>query len=262
MLGLILLTIGGLALGGGGGFLILRAVRPQQLKVAPLGPATPVPIQPLPSGKADGTVQPPGDSAPVVSAAGSCPAGMRLVGGGAFKMGTAPDDSMSFIDERPLTSVQVSAFCVDEYEYPNRGGAQPKVEVSWEEALSLCERAGKRLCTEEEWEKACKGPGNARFPYGNTYDADVCNTETSSGDDRPLAASGRFARCRSSYGVVDLSGNVAEWTATRFDKSDFTLKGGAFDLPDYTSRCSARKNAAPSERSDSVGFRCCAGVSP
>ncbi len=193
---------------------------------------------------------------------GGCPAGMRLVSGGAFKLGTAEDDDMRFLDERALTSVQVPSFCVDEYEYPNQAGTPPKVAVTWEEARSLCESAGKRLCTEEEWEKACKGPGNARFPYGTPYDADACNTETAQGQDRTLAASGSFQRCRSGYGVVDLSGNVAEWTSTRFDAADFTHKGGAFDRPDYTSRCSARKNGAPAERSDSVGFRCCAGVRP
>ncbi|MFP2910347.1 formylglycine-generating enzyme family protein, partial [Pyxidicoccus sp. 3LFB2] len=204
---------------------------------------------------------PSGEGAPAAGVDG-CPSGMRLVSGGAFKMGTAPDDKMNLVDERMLTSVQVPSFCVDEYEYPNRAGTPPKVEVTWEEALALCKDAGKRLCTEPEWEKACKGPGNARFPYGNPYDADACNTETASGDDRTLAASGQFERCRSGYGVVDLSGNVAEWTATRFDAADFTQKGGAFNRPDYASRCAARKNGDPSARAGSVGFRCCADVRP
>jgi formylglycine-generating enzyme required for sulfatase activity len=156
----------------------------------------------------------------------------------------------------------VPSFCIDEYEYPNRAGTLPKVDVGWEDARALCEREGKRLCTEEEWEKACKGPGNARFPYGNEYNADICNTETAAREDRTLAASGHFQGCRSAYGVVDMAGNVAEWTATRFDKVDFTQKGGAFNRADYASRCSARKNGAPSERNNAVGFRCCAGVKP
>ncbi|MBZ4418288.1 bifunctional serine/threonine-protein kinase/formylglycine-generating enzyme family protein [Myxococcus sp. RHSTA-1-4] len=264
VLGLVLLTVGGLILGGGGGYLVLRFVVPM-LKPAPVPPGAPVTVPQAPAGQGgvEGTTSAPAGGASAVAApVGGCPAGMRLVSGGAFKMGTAPDDSMSFLDERPLTSVQVPSFCVDEYEYPNQAGARPKVGVTWEEAQSLCEQAGKRLCTEEEWEKACKGPGNARFPYGNTYDADACNTETSQGMDRTLAASGSFARCRSAYGVVDMSGNVAEWTSTRFDAADFTHKGGAFDRQDYTSRCSARKNAAPTDHSDSVGFRCCAGVRP
>ncbi|WP_164018673.1 bifunctional serine/threonine-protein kinase/formylglycine-generating enzyme family protein [Pyxidicoccus trucidator] len=244
MLWLVFLIIGGLALGLGGGYVLMRLRHPQA-KVSPLVPGT----------------APSNDGAPAVAASGGgCPVGMRLVSGGAFKMGTGPDDDMTLVDERPLTSVQVPSFCVDEHEYPNQADAPPKVEVTWEEALALCKDAGKRLCSEPEWEKACKGPGNARFPYGNPYDADACNTETAAGDDRTLAASGQFTRCRSGYGVVDLSGNVAEWTSTRFDAADFTQKGGAFNRPDYASRCSARKNGNPSDRLPAVGFRCCADV--
>lgn len=268
VLWLVLLTLGGLVLGAGGGYLLLRYVVPllkAAPKATPVSPETRVPVRTPPpgQGEAERPASVPAEGAPAVAApVGGCPAGMRLVTGGAFKMGTPADDSMGVLDKRPLTSVQVPSFCVDEYEYPNQAGAQPKVSVTWEEARSLCEQAGKRLCSEEEWEKACKGPGNARFPYGNAYDADACNTETAQGQDRTLAASGSFPRCRSAYGVVDIAGNVAEWTSTRFDASDFTHKGGAFDRQDSTSRCSARKNAVPTDRSTSVGFRCCAGVRP
>ena len=254
MLWMVVLIVGGLALGLGGGYLLIR------LRQSAMVNRGPMPLEP---GRTNAAAPSAGDGASAVAApVGDCPAGMRRVSGGAFKLGTPPDDPMKFFDEHPLTSVQVPSFCIDEYEYPNRAGELPKVEVTWEQARTLCESTGKRLCTEEEWEKACKGPGNARFPYGNDYDADVCNTETAKGVDRTLAASGASERCRSGYGVVDLAGNVAEWTATKFDKVDFTQKGGAFNRQDYTSRCSARKNGAPTERSGSVGFRCCAGVRP
>ncbi|WP_163995718.1 bifunctional serine/threonine-protein kinase/formylglycine-generating enzyme family protein [Pyxidicoccus caerfyrddinensis] len=254
---MVLLIVGGLALGLGGGYVLMRL---RQQAMASGGTGGPVPL-----GQAgrEGMAPSAGEGTSAVAApVGDCPAGMRRVSGGAFKMGTSVDDSMKFLDELPLTSLQVPTFCIDEYEYPNQAGQAPKVEVSWEEARALCEGAGKRLCSEEEWEKACKGPGNARFPYGNPYDADACNTKTSAGVDRKLAASGAFRNCRSAYGVVDLAGNVAEWTATKFDKVDFTQKGGAFNRQDYASRCSARKNGAPTERSGSLGFRCCAGARP
>ncbi|QSQ19217.1 SUMF1/EgtB/PvdO family nonheme iron enzyme [Pyxidicoccus parkwayensis] len=256
MLWMVLLIVGGLALGLGGGFVAMRL---RQRTLTPPGPGGAVP-----QGQAgrEGVTAPAMGGTSAVTAPGDCPADMRRVSGGAFKMGTAEDDTMKFLDERPLASVQVPSFCIDVHEYPNRAGVPPKVGVSWEDARGLCEREGKRLCTEEEWEKACKGPGNARFPYGNTYNANTCNTETETGDDRTLATSGSYKDCRSAYGVVDMAGNVAEWTSTRFDKVDFTQKGGAFNRPDYSSRCSARKNGAPSERSNSVGFRCCSGVKP
>jgi len=135
--------------------------------------------------------------------------------------------------------------------------------VSWDEARQSCAKAGKRLCTEDQWEKACKGPGNARFPYGNDFDAYRCNTEDGQGLDRALTEAGRFTQCRSSgYAVADLSGNVAEWTASDFgdNLSSKTLKGGAYDQSGPAVRCSARMKGLPTERKPTVGFRCCADV--
>lgn len=188
-----------------------------------------------------------------------CPDGMRLIKSGSFRMGTARDDPMMGFDEKILSSATTGAYCIDVYEYPNRRGSMPKVGVSFTDAKRLCEARQKRLCSEEEWERACKGPGNARYPYGNTFDADTCNTEDSLGEDRPLATAGRFSKCRSGYGVADMSGNAAEWTASPYaGGSDRAQKGGSFSKPDYAARCSARKNGSPGSRGADVGFRCCA----
>jgi len=133
------------------------------------------------------------------------------------------------------------------------------VNVTWNDDRRLCETKGKRLCTEQEWEKACKGPQSLRFPYGDAFDANACNTERKDGDDREIAGAGAFPLCASGYGVRDLSGNVAEWTATQFAAlSDRTQKGGSFDRPDYAARCSARRSGAISAKAAEVGFRCCA----
>lgn len=189
------------------------------------------------------TVTPAGD--------GSCAEGMRPVAAGSFKMGTAKDDEMLNFDEKTLESVEVAAFCIDLFEFPNKRGVTPTVNVGWADAKRLCEGRGKRLCSESEWEKACKGPGNARWPYGSTFDANACNTEDDVGDDRTIAPSGRFAKCRSGYGVADLSGNIAEWTLER------QQKGGSFSKPDYAVRCSARKAVPSGAKGADVGFRCC-----
>jgi formylglycine-generating enzyme required for sulfatase activity len=188
---------------------------------------------------------------------------MRLVSGGTFKMGAPADETDKGYDERSLESVQVASFCIDEYEHPNRRGALPTINVSWLEATQACESLRKRLCTEEEWEKACKGAGNARFPYGNDFDASRCNTDDAENNDRALAVSGSFPQCRSSYGVMDLSGNVAEWTtSTATDSQVLAQKGGNFTREATAVRCSARKAGVPTERAPTVGFRCCAGVQP
>lgn len=192
----------------------------------------------------------------------SCPSGMKLVPGGTFRQGTARDDPMMGFDERPLNTVEVRAFCVDEFEFPDKRGAAPTVKVAWLDAKRACEKLHRRLCTETEWEKACKGPSGLRYPYGNAFDANACATEDAAGQDRTLATSGRYSRCRSGYGVFDLSGNAAEWTATSYAGGGKVVKGGAFNKQDYAARCSARKSAGASNRSAEVGFRCCADPVP
>jgi formylglycine-generating enzyme required for sulfatase activity len=257
ILWLILLALAGLAIGSGAGFLLLKRLRPAGVGAGP-GPVKAPPPVPVPRGAGSsgspGAVDP---MAPVVN----CPPGMKPVSGGNFKRGSAPDD-LGKMDARPLESVHVSLFCIDEYEHPSQPGVLPAVNVSWEEAQRACAKGGKRLCTEEEWEKACKGPGNARFPYGNGFDPNLCNTQDPAGKDRVLAEAGRFPQCRSAYQVADLSGNVTEWTSSELGEgpSRKVQKGGSFGQTGHAVRCSARISGVSTERKPAVGFRCCADV--
>lgn len=199
------------------------------------------------------------EARPASAAGPGCPPGMILVPAGSFRIGTAANDPMRGFDDQRLATVEQGAYCIDPYEYPGEKGSAPRTNLTWSEAKRLCEQRGKRLCSEREWEKACKGPGSERFPYGPRFDADRCNTERTPGADRTLAASGEFARCRSGYGVFDLSGNAAEWTATPIGAGK-AQKGGSYANPDYAARCSARASGSPFGRSPEVGFRCCADV--
>ncbi len=182
---------------------------------------------------------------------------MTAVGAGSFTMGAPrndPERNFGDLDER---AVEVAAFCIDYYEYPNGRSKPPSAGVRWGTASAACKKRGKRLCTEEEWEKACKGPGALRYPYGSVWDAARCNTENEEGVDREVAPSGEFRTCRSGYSVFDMSGNVAEWTASK-SGSGYVVKGGASDRPGYDGRCAARRIQAPGLAKDNVGFRCCA----
>ena len=187
--------------------------------------------------------QPPAEKKP------QCPKGMVLIPEGPFTMGSSPSDPMRGFGEKSNTEVTTPAFCIDIFEYPNKRGAMPKTGVSQAEAEALCQKAGKRLCTEEEWEKACKGPGNTKFPYGNTFVQGKCNTADAEGNKSGLQASGSFPGCVSGYGVFDMSGNAAEITKS-------AIKGGSADKADYASRCAAR--VAKTATSPMTGFRCCA----
>ena len=186
-----------------------------------------------------------------------CPHGMVFVPGGRFSMGSSPSDEFHNFSDKLLSAVDVRPFCVDRYEYPNQVGGAPLVNVSFRQAKQSCEAAGKRLCGEDEWERACKGPAGTRFPYGNEFEEGTCNVGK---DDQPKAprASGASQQCRSGFGVVDMSGNVAEWTSSPMAGGDFILKGGDAAHPDYASRCANRAAMSSGKRSASVGFRCCA----
>ncbi len=195
--------------------------------------------------------------APAAAVAKTCPTGMRYIPAGSFRMGSSPDDPLRTSGEKTNTPTLVQAYCVDLYEYPNKPGAPPKTNIAWQDAEASCESQGKRLCSEAEWERACKGPGNQRYPYGNEYKPNVCATQIADGQKRYLTASGQAAGCRSTFGIYDMSGAAREWTGTPGQGSPI-LKGGGVDDADWGARCAVRMSAAPSSKSYLIGFRCCA----
>ena len=186
-----------------------------------------------------------------------CPRGMILVKAGRFRQGSAANDPERNFGDLGVKQVDVAAFCIDYYEYPNGKKRTPTTRVSYSRAERSCKRKGKRLCSEEEWEKACAGPRNIRYPYGNAWSSDSCATEDEEGNDRTVQKSGTFKACRSGYGALDMAGNVAEWTSTAWG-SGMVVKGGAADRPGYDSRCAARKKKKKKYSSEMLGFRCCA----
>ena len=190
----------------------------------------------------------------------SCPPGMQKVPGGTAAIGSDGSDDLRNFGDRPLTRVELKPYCIDQYEFPNQPGKLPKVAAPFAEAEALCKNAGKRLCSEDEWEAACRGPQNLRFPYGTRYDPGACNTADAKDNPRQTSVAGAFSHCKSGYGVWDLSGNAAEWTASPFDGqgADKTVKGGHAARPGFDDRCASRRKLAPGAHSISVGFRCCA----
>lgn len=171
-------------------------------------------------------------------------------------------------------------FCIDTYEYPNLQGVKPVVMADWNEAMRACQAEGKRLCTVEEWEFACEGPGMWPYPYGAERDRTACNIdqyeETPDADalshPEQVAAevervdkrvkSGSMPRCVSPFGVYDMTGNVDEWVDNPQGKKAeppfrSSLKGD--DWGPNRSRCRPIDSTIPdSFTSPQRGFRCCA----
>ena len=179
-----------------------------------------------------------------------CPKGMVKIKKGRFMRGSAKKDSYRGF-EGVATRTETDAYCIDRYEAPGKGRT-PRVGVNWHQAQAACTARGMRLCSDAEWERACKGPKGLRYPYGRKFDPNRCVTEDREEEPRTLQPAGSFKRCRSGYRVYDLSGNAAEWT------TEGHLRGGSAKKPDYAVRCAHRTKKSRGASGPFVGYRCCA----
>jgi len=156
----------------------------------------------------------------------------------------------------PLAKLrEVDGFIIDAFEYPNLKGALPAYGVTYAEAEANCTAAGKRLCTADEWEKACKGPGNTVYSYGDFYDPEFCGEGL---EDRGYPAGSR-PECRSRWGVFDISGSFREWTMTAPQEKETRriVKGGVRHNPQRGTRCSFFTDESTGFKDGSMSFRCC-----
>jgi len=216
---------------------------------------------------------------------------MLFVPAGDFLMGSRDGDP----DEAPPRRVTVPAFYIDKFEvtheqYANFVNAtghrapidwpkgvmppnlakHPVVNVTFADAEAYAKWAGKRLPTEAEWEKAARGSSGFIYPWGNS----PTGKKTASGD---LAKQhtwpvGSFPDDQSPFGVMDMAGNVWEWTSSWYDvypgnenlEIEFGKKfrvirgGGAIDYYGAisTRRCADRARSVPYGTYDALGFRC------
>lgn len=136
----------------------------------------------------------------------------------------------------------------------------PVVMVSRQDAEAfakwLSSETGKQwsLPTEQQWEKAARGPDGNRFPWGDTYNPALLNSH----DKGPFTTMpvGSFADGASPYGLLDPAGQVFEWTSTSTSAKRSIVKGGSWD----DSGCGVCRPAARHSRPDGikhilVGFR-------
>ena len=142
----------------------------------------------------------------------------------------------------------------------------PVVLVTYDEAAAYCVWRGKqagqsrRLPTAGEYEKAERGDGGMAYPWGNTYDADKLDSAVrGAGDTVPV---GQFTNGASPYGVLDLAGNVFEWTSTPFAGGKRTVKGSAFEDYGGVGRGAGKHGRLPTVRHVIIGFRCAADAPP
>jgi formylglycine-generating enzyme required for sulfatase activity len=138
----------------------------------------------------------------------------------------------------------------------------PVVLVTYDEAAAYCAWRGKeagtprRLPTAMEYEKAERGDAGLAYPWGNVYEADKLDSAVKGPGDTVPA--GQFTAGASPYGVLDMAGNVFEWTSTPFSGDKRTVKGSAFEDFGGVGRGAGRHGRAPHVRHVIIGFRCAA----
>jgi formylglycine-generating enzyme required for sulfatase activity len=199
-----------------------------------------------------------------------------------------------YLAKTPVTNTQYTAFVeATDLEQPWHweSGQPPKgkedhpvVYVSWRDAVAYCnwlaQVTGKayRLPSEAEWEKAARGTDGRIYPWGNKRDPTRCNSkEGDRGEPTPVDA---YPQGASPYGLLDMAGNVLEWTRSLWgkdgDKPDFkypykpddgrenlkagndvrrVLRGGSWFTAQGGARCAYRYGGVPGGLDDIAGFR-------
>lgn len=168
----------------------------------------------------------------------------------------------------------------------------PVVCVSFNEVRDYARWAMKRLPTEIEWEYAARGPEGLAYPYGNEFDSQAGHSATSRmKGPRRWQQTGTMPAGKSPFGLLDMSGNVWEWTdslylpydkyqdikvKTRFRKGKYekfsaaeffnsqmrVLRGGAYDSKKIPLMSALRQGADRKTWFNTVGFRCAKSARP
>jgi formylglycine-generating enzyme required for sulfatase activity len=165
--------------------------------------------------------------------------------------------------------VDLPAFKIDKYEVTNEKYAKvvkdfkyvheeehfPVVFVSLNEAEAYCNAVGKRLPTQEEWEKAARGTDGRLYPWGDEFDETAAVTSETTAEGQKAREVGSREKGKSPYGAMDMAGNVWEWTSS-YDERYNILRGGSYYEGAWAAQAISHLSSIPEDGKEYVGFRC------
>lgn len=135
-----------------------------------------------------------------------------------------------------------------------KGTDHPVEKVTWYDAKTFCEKTGKRLPKEGEWEKAARAGRSSSFYWGNenpnaySWHKGNANKKTHPvGSKKPNV-----------LGIYDVAGNVWEWTFSDHESGGKVVRGGSWRNGVSSLKVSHRINSLPIHKFHYVGFRCVA----
>ncbi len=234
------------------------------------------------------TVQPDSESDSSINAqalqsqsSGPSHVNMAHIEGGCFVMGS-PEGSGDF-DEHPQHQVCLDGFYMDRYEvtqaeYERVMKKNPSVfnscrncpveYVSWADARNYCDKVGKRLPTEAEWEFAARAGSESKYYWGNGLDTSCVWYAGNSGNKTHPVGQKR----PNSYGLYDMLGNVSEWCADTYSDDIYRMstvknplsstgryqvhRGGCWTDDAKKVRSASRGSDNSKTKDSTIGFRC------
>ncbi|MCB9916530.1 MAG: sigma-70 family RNA polymerase sigma factor [Planctomycetes bacterium] len=174
------------------------------------------------------------------------------------------------------------------WEMPAHDATMPVTYVDHQDARAYAEWAGLRLMSEQEYERACRGDTARRYPWGDAIDERARAATNELGGAVDVHASGSFPAGASAEGVMDLTGNVWEWTDSPYvaypgwkhrkialgagdgrkeidtppawSAERRVVRGGSAQNSALYARCTTRGGCDRAMRASALGFRCAASV--